>query len=77
MTDSRHQYRTLLSQCSLQSRDVQAVIDGALSYLERYLRNGDDKWSGRSHQLSDVNVHGQGAVAILHLIMHRWLPLLE
>lgn len=56
---------------------AQELLDRALGYIEKHIRNGNDRWSGRSHDLGDVNAHGQGAVALLHIVMHRWLALFE
>ncbi|KAI1797672.1 Urb2/Npa2 family-domain-containing protein [Ganoderma leucocontextum] len=64
-------FRTLLHQCTLGSVNPDAVFDRLLDYLEMHLSCQNTTWTGKSHALS---AHSTGGVAVLHLLVDRWLP---
>lgn len=65
------QLRTLMHQCSIGAMEPDVVLDGLLSYLESHLGDDGVSWSGKAHSLSG---HSAGGVAVLHLLVDRWLP---
>jgi hypothetical protein len=56
----------------------QAVVKKFLLYLERSFTPADVVWSGESHYLT-IGHPGKAecALALLHLILERWLPTVE
>ncbi|PIL29586.1 hypothetical protein GSI_08222 [Ganoderma sinense ZZ0214-1] len=63
--------RTLLHQCTIGCLHPEAVFDKLLDYLETHLSCQNTTWSGKSHAL---DAHAGGGVAVLHLLVDRWLP---
>ena len=61
----------MLHQCSLGFLQPEAVLDGLLGYLETHITVEAISWTGRSYAL---NGHNTGGVAVLHLLVDRWLP---
>lgn len=70
------QARFLLHQASSDPDQALSVFDNVLNYLERHLDN-KTSWSGKTHRLTPEAGHKQGAIAIFHLLLTRWLPLFE
>ncbi|KAI0768505.1 Urb2/Npa2 family-domain-containing protein [Trametes elegans] len=64
-------FRTLLHQCSLDTLQPSDVLDKLLKLLESHLPSHKTIWSGKAHALSS---EGEAAVALLHLLVDRWLP---
>ncbi|KAG6885946.1 hypothetical protein C0993_007448 [Termitomyces sp. T159_Od127] len=56
----------------------QAAFNHSLEYLEKNFQASTVSWSGQVHSLS-LDQQGQGAcaLALLHMIVERWLPLIE
>ncbi|KXN84790.1 hypothetical protein AN958_12084 [Leucoagaricus sp. SymC.cos] len=70
-------FRTLLYYTSLDnvSQDgALQVFDAIMSYLERAFKPSDCHWSGMSCQLKTTE---SGALAVLHLLLERWLPFID
>ncbi|TBU64845.1 Urb2/Npa2 family-domain-containing protein [Dichomitus squalens] len=63
--------RTMLHQCSLGFLQPEAVLDRLLDYLEMHVAGDTASWTGRVHALHG---HDTGGVAVLHLLVDRWLP---
>ncbi|KAI0757227.1 Urb2/Npa2 family-domain-containing protein [Daedaleopsis nitida] len=65
--------QTLMHQCSIGAFAPESVLDRTLDYLEEHLED-DAVWTGKSHSLK---THGAGGIAVLHVVVDRWLPGLE
>jgi hypothetical protein len=50
------------------------TFDIVLSYLDGGFKPSDSSWSGLPHDLKAPN---SGALAVLHLVLERWLSLIE
>ncbi|KAH7911224.1 Urb2/Npa2 family-domain-containing protein [Hygrophoropsis aurantiaca] len=56
----------------------EVVLDGALLYLERHFTSQNIRWSGLSCHLSkDDQGRHNAALALLHCLVDRWLPLVD
>lgn len=56
----------------------QATIDKLLEYLETNFRPLDGYWSGEGYQLTfGEQEKADSALALLHLVLERWLPDIE
>ncbi|KIM48444.1 hypothetical protein M413DRAFT_440178 [Hebeloma cylindrosporum] len=69
-------FRLLLYTQSLESRqNHQELFDRLLLYLEKHFSPAGNQWSGHGHHLTkDESGKGQAALAIMHLIIERWMP---
>ncbi|KAJ3571342.1 hypothetical protein NP233_g3811 [Leucocoprinus birnbaumii] len=70
-------FRALLYHISLEDTredQAQVIFDTVLSYLKNAFSPSDSTWSGLPCQLRTPET---GALAVLHLILERWLPLLD
>ncbi|KAL1952185.1 hypothetical protein VTO73DRAFT_1334 [Trametes versicolor] len=64
-------FRTLLHQCSLGTLKPSKVLDRLLAHVETHLLSQEGIWSGKAHTLS---LNAEAALALLHLLVDRWLP---
>ena len=46
------------------------ILDAVLDYLEDHNSNMDALWSGKSHA---IDTNDTGAVAVMHVLVDRWL----
>lgn len=63
-----------MHQCSLGVLDPVRVLDVVLQYLEVHLPRDRTGWTGRAHSMK---THELGGIAVLHLLLDRWLPSVE
>ncbi|OBZ78847.1 hypothetical protein A0H81_00559 [Grifola frondosa] len=70
-------FRTLLDQCTQGLCEPQGIFDKLLGYLEKHSISDDAVWSGKVHDLTIDSGYNQGAVAVFHLLVDRWLPLFD
>lgn len=70
------QFRTLLYWCSSGNvPESPVVVDRLMEHLETFVAVKDDAtWSGQDLQLVGRSA---GALALLHMIIGRWLPVIE
>ncbi|KAG6832211.1 hypothetical protein H0H92_004176 [Tricholoma furcatifolium] len=52
----------------------QAAFEHILVFLEKNFKTSTISWDGQSHRLLHT---GMSAVALMHMILERWLPMLE
>ncbi|RDB29584.1 hypothetical protein Hypma_015277 [Hypsizygus marmoreus] len=71
--------RTLLHLAPFHDQAVtRAVLDHLLAFLEKNFTNSDSSWAGRPHGLAlDKQGRRECALALMHMVVQRWLPLLE
>jgi len=75
-----HQFRALLHQSLfMEKSEVHETIDFMLKFLEGNLvPDAHIIWSGKTHELSfGENGRIRAAVALLHIVLERWLPVFE
>jgi nucleolar pre-ribosomal-associated protein 2 len=54
------------------------IFDCLLLYLEKYFSPSDVQWSGHGHHLTaDESGRAQAALAIMHMVIERWMPDIE
>ena len=54
------------------------TFDCLLLYLERYFFAPDIHWSGHGHHLTkDENGKARAALALMHMVIERWMPEIE
>ena len=64
------QLRVLLHQCCVASLEPGVILDAVLDYLEDHNSNMDALWSGKAHA---IDTNDTGAVAVMHVLVDRWL----
>ena len=53
-------------------------MERLLKYLESHFRPIDVHWSGQAHHLTKIEPgRAECALAIMHMIFERWLPVIE
>ncbi|KAF8078378.1 Urb2/Npa2 family-domain-containing protein [Lyophyllum atratum] len=58
--------------------ESQAAFDHALTYLERNFKTSKASWSGQAHHLTPEKMgRKESALALMHMIAERWLPVIE
>lgn len=75
----RTQFRYIFSKTAVRDpTETRATIEQALVYLEQTLSYKKSRWSGYPHQLTfGKEGRANGALALLHMLVERWLPILE
>ncbi|KAF9014945.1 Urb2/Npa2 family-domain-containing protein [Cyathus striatus] len=72
-------FRKLFQEFSLENAaDARTTIDKALRFLENNFQATDVSWSGQSYTLTfGQEGKSRAALALLHMILERWLPVVE
>lgn len=73
------QIRALLAKSlSREVSETRATLDVVLHDLEKYYKISKASWSGQQHYLSlDKQGRRECALASMHMIVERWLPMIE